>query len=239
MSQINQILASYGGLILFITVFTEQSGLPVPAAPMLLAAGALAAGGRLSLFAAICWAAVAALAADAIWFYVGQHGKGRLFQLFPHLHAVRQRLVKGTQACSILRGAGALTAAKFLPLGTVVPLHAGALDIRFLRFLLVDGVCSVVYANAYVLPGFFLHDQLEQVVALLQRLGVSTLLLLLIFVGGYLSYEFLKRCRRKVSKSIPSGPTLSQASVLVVCLAPSQTSTEVTCAPDAQTQNQS
>jgi putative Mn2+ efflux pump MntP len=79
---------------------------------------------------------------------------------------------------------------------------------------------------------------LEQVVAFVQRLGVFAFLLLLIFVGGYLIYEFFKRRRTKLAKSIQSGPTLSQASVLVVCLAPSQTSPEVTCAPDAQTQNQ-
>ena len=205
MSQINQILVSHGGVALFLIAFAEQSGFPLPGAPFLLAAGALAAGGHLNLFTAICWAAVGSLAADTIWFYVGRHGKGRIFQLFPHLLALRQRLDTGIQAPSILRGAGVLTAAKFLPLSTVAPLQAGALDVGSLRFVLVDGVCSVLYASLYILPGFFLHDQLEQVAAFFRRLGVSAFLLLLILAGGYLSYRLLKRRRTRLAKSIPSG----------------------------------
>jgi membrane protein DedA with SNARE-associated domain len=239
MSHISQFLLSHGGLVLFLMVFAEQSGLPLPAAPFLLTAGALAASGRINLFAAIGWATVASLAADTFWFYAGHRSKARLFQRFPHWHAVRDTVARKAQLSLILRGIQMLTAAKFLPLGILVPLRAGALDVGPLRFLPVDGVCSLFYASLYVLPGFFLHDQLEQVVAFVQRLGVFTFLLLLALVGGYLSYDFLKRRRRKVSKSIPSGPTLSQASDLVVCLAPSRTFPEVTCAPNAQTQNQS
>ena len=43
MSQITQLLISHGGLFLFLTAFADQSGLPFPAVPWLLAAGALAA----------------------------------------------------------------------------------------------------------------------------------------------------------------------------------------------------
>jgi len=204
MTQINQVLASHGGLALFLIGFAEQSGLPLPGAPFLLAAGALAAGGHLSLFTAICWAAFGSLAADTIWFYVGRHGKGRLFQLFPHLHAVRQRLDTGIQTPSILRGAGMLTAAKFLPFSTVAPLQAGALEVGCLRFVLVDGACSAVYACLYILPGFFLHDQLEQVAAFFQRLGVSTFMVLLVLAGGYLGYRLLKRRRPRLTSSTPS-----------------------------------
>jgi len=214
MTQINQVLASHGGLPLFLIGFAEQSGLPLPGAPFLLAAGALAAAGHLSVFTAICWAAVGSLAADTIWFYVGRHGKGRLFQLFPHLRAIRQRLDTGIQTPSILRGAGMLTAAKFLPLSTVAPLQAGALDVGGLRFVLVDGVCSVVYASLYILPGFFLHDRLEQVVAFFQRLGVSTFLLLLILAGGYLSYRLLKRRRPGLAKSTPGEQTKPDVELL-------------------------
>jgi len=37
MSQVNQFPLSHGGLVLFLAVFAEQSGLPFPAAPWLLA----------------------------------------------------------------------------------------------------------------------------------------------------------------------------------------------------------
>src|SRR5690349_10545471 len=75
MSQMTRFLISHGGLFLFLIVLADQGGLPVPAVPWLLAAGALAASGRLSLVGAICWAALGSLGADLIWFRLGQHGK--------------------------------------------------------------------------------------------------------------------------------------------------------------------
>jgi hypothetical protein len=75
-------------------------------------------------------------------------------------------------------------------------------EVGSLRFVLVDGVCSVLYASLYILPGFFLHNQLEQVAAFFQRLGVSAFLLLLILAGGYLSYRLLKRRQPRVTNSI-------------------------------------
>jgi len=42
MSDITQFLTGFGGLAVFAAVFADQAGLPIPAPPMLLAAGALA-----------------------------------------------------------------------------------------------------------------------------------------------------------------------------------------------------
>ncbi|MGD0814839.1 MAG: hypothetical protein ABSA83_14630 [Verrucomicrobiota bacterium] len=39
MNQLNQFLLSHGGLVLFLAVFAEQSGLPFPAAQWFLASG--------------------------------------------------------------------------------------------------------------------------------------------------------------------------------------------------------
>src|SRR6266478_5608430 len=92
MNQITRFLISHGGLFLFPIVLADQSGLPFPAVPWLLAAEALAAGGKLSLLAAICWAAQGSLAADMIWFYLGQRGKKRIFRVFPDLESRKRTL---------------------------------------------------------------------------------------------------------------------------------------------------
>jgi membrane protein DedA with SNARE-associated domain len=195
MSQVSQFLVSYGGLILFLIVFVEQGGVPLPAAPFLLVAGALAADGRINLFAAILSATVGSLAADAFWFYAGHRSKARLFQLFPNWHAIRYAVARKTERSLIVRGFEVLTAAKFLPLGILVPLRAGAFEVGRLRFLLVDGVCSLFYVSVYVLPGFVFHSQLEQLVAIVRRFGALASILLLLLVGGYWSSRILKRIR--------------------------------------------
>src|SRR6267154_3777298 len=197
MSQVNEFLVSYGGLILFLIVFVEQSGVPLPAAPFLLAAGALAADGGISLFEAIFCATVGSLAADTFWFYTGHRSKTRLFRLFPQWHGIRAAAARRTQRSLILRGLEVLTAAKFLPLGILVPLRAGAIEVGARRFLLVDALCSVFYASVYVLPGLFFHDQLEQMLKFLRRFGALAFVLLLLVLAGYYSSRILKRVRFK------------------------------------------
>ena len=192
MNQITQVLISQGGLFLFVAGFMEQSGLPFPGGLCILAAGALAASGKYSLIAAVWWGAAGCVAADAIWFHLGHRGKSSVFRVFPHLHGVQSRLRQATLTGSILHGTRMLTAAKFLPFGSVIPLHAGAMEVGSLRFLLVDAFASVVYAAVYAALGFGFHKQLEQVVAFIRKLGAVSLLLIVVLAGGYVVHWFLK-----------------------------------------------
>jgi undecaprenyl-diphosphatase len=204
MNQITEFLISYGGPFLFVAGFAEQSGLPFPGAPFLLAAGALAASGKFDLIAGIGWAAAGCVAADAIWFFLGHRGKSRVFRMFPHLQAVQVKLERATIAKSVLHGTRMLTAAKFLPFGTVIPMHAGALEVGRLRFLLVDAFTSVVYAAVYAALGFAFHNQLEQVVAFLRKLGAVALLLIVVLAGTYVVHWFLKHHpKREAEKRAP------------------------------------
>ena len=197
MTPTSQFLVSYGELVVFLIVFVEQNGVPFPAAPFLLAAGALAADGYINLFAAILCATVGSVAADSIWFYTGHRTKTRLFRLFPSWHGIQSAVAQRTQRGLILRGIQVLTAAKFLPLGILVPLRAGAVEVGPRRFLLVDALCSLVYASVYVLPGFFFHSQLEQMLKFLRRFGALAFILLLLVLAGYYSSRILKRIRFK------------------------------------------
>ena len=190
--EITQFLIVHGGLVLFAIAFAEQIGLPLPGAPWLMAAGALAASGKFSLFSAIGWASAGCVVADAIWFFLGHRGKARVFRVFPHLHSVQVRLERATLTKTVLHGTRMLTVAKFLPFGTVIPMHAGALEVGRLRFVLVDAFTSVVYAAVYAALGFACHSQLEQVVAFLRKLGTVSLPLIMVVAGGYIAYSFSK-----------------------------------------------
>lgn len=213
MSQITQFLTSYGALILFVAGFAEQSGLPLPAAPWLLAAGALAADGRMNLLAAIGWAALGSLAADTTWFCIGHHGTGWVSRLSSRLLPVRRAPVTKLLVRSTVRGLRILSAAKFLPFGTIVPLRAGTLNVSSLRFVILDAISSFIYASVYVLLGLFFHEQLERVISIIRRLGCLSLALLAVLLAGYLGYRFLKRRRLKLHEAIPSVPKLEETHV--------------------------
>ena len=192
MSQITQFLGWHGGLVLFLVVLAEQSGVPVPAAPLLLAAGALAANGQLNFILAIAWTTAACVLADAFWFYVGHRGKTHLLSLFGRWRNTRAARPR-TGVRATLRGIRILTAAKFLPLGTLVPLRAGSLDVVPMRFLLLDVPGSLIYASVYLLLGFSFHRQLHQLTAIVRGLGIIGLLLVVLLAGIYSACVFVRR----------------------------------------------
>ena len=66
------ILLTYGYLLLFAWVLVEQLGVPLPAMPVLLAAGALSAQHELSFPLAFAAGLAAALTADTAWFLIGR-----------------------------------------------------------------------------------------------------------------------------------------------------------------------
>jgi membrane protein DedA with SNARE-associated domain len=206
MTATSQFLISHGGLVLFVMALADQGGLPLPAPPWLLAAGALAASGKLGLFGAFWWAATGSLAADMIWFYLGRRAKGRICRIFRDLESIKRTLPQRLNARLVLRGARTLAAAKFLPLGTVVPLRAGALEVGSLAFFLVDAFCSLFYAAVYLCLGFLFHSQLEALVAFVRKLGVVALVVILAAVGAYIARAVLRRSSKRAPYSANPEP---------------------------------
>src|SRR5262245_40165935 len=74
MSQMSLFLATHAEAVLFFAIFAEQIGVPLPAVPILVAAGGLAAEGALSPATAVGVTLAACTLADLIWFCVGRQG---------------------------------------------------------------------------------------------------------------------------------------------------------------------
>src|SRR5207245_9405548 len=73
MDDVTQFLIRHGGLVLFAAVLVDQVGLPIPAFPVLLAAGVLAGAGQMNLGMAIGLSVAACLVGDFIWDYLGRY----------------------------------------------------------------------------------------------------------------------------------------------------------------------
>ncbi|MEE9255404.1 MAG: hypothetical protein V3U43_10735, partial [Pseudomonadales bacterium] len=72
MESVAEFLREHGYAVLFGWTLADQLGLPLPAIPVLLAAGALAGQGSLSLTACVLLAALACLVSDGIWYELGR-----------------------------------------------------------------------------------------------------------------------------------------------------------------------
>jgi membrane protein DedA with SNARE-associated domain len=214
MNESTQFLMNHGDAVLFAVVFVEQAGLPVPAAPWLLAAGALSAGGHLNPALAVALTVLACVTADWIWFYIGRRGGQRVLRWFCRMSLAPNACVMRTQGLFGRHGVKGLAAAKFIPgLGAVMPPLAGALGVSTGRFLFFDGLGSLLYGTAYIALGYLFHNQIEKMLGLLHDLGLGVTLMVLVLGVGYLALKYVRRVRPVPLKTGGRASSRAQTSV--------------------------
>ncbi len=196
MNDTTQFLTGFGGLAVFAAVFADQVGLPIPAPPLLLAAGALVAAGKLDPALAVGMTTAAAILADSLWFCLGRKSGGRAMQVVSRWTRFRNISIAHARTAVARHGLWTLTAAKFLP-GTVVPSLAGALGMSARRFVLFDGLAAFFYAGCYITAGFLFHNQVQQVMVWFDRVCHGVIGLGLVLVVGYFGYKYALRRRNK------------------------------------------
>src|ERR1051326_5087883 len=108
------LLKQDGYKLLFAWVFAEQFGIPLPAAPALLAAGALAGLGHLNWAAEISIAAAASLFADGVWFVVGRARGAQVARFCVRLAPSTVKFFEATGRYSGRLGGGSLIVGKFI-----------------------------------------------------------------------------------------------------------------------------
>ena len=138
-------LSNLGYFTLFLWVFLEQAGLPIPAFPVLIGAGVLAAAGSLSLGLCFLLAVGASLAADLAWYYLGRERGARILNLVCRISWKPDRCITTTTTLFGKYGDKTLLFAKFVPgLGTLAPPLAGMARVSLGRFVAFDlGGCAL------------------------------------------------------------------------------------------------
>src|SRR5215510_243429 len=191
-----EFLLRHGYYVLPALVFAEQVGLPFPATPFLLAAGALAGRGHMNFWFCLALSTVAAVLADGLWYQLGRKKGISVLQFLCRISLEPDSCVRRTEGIFSKQGARSLIVAKFLPgLGLVTPPLAGIFRMRFRRFLLFDVIGSMLWAGAFLGLGYVFAGQIELVAARLASLGGWLLVLILASLAGYIGSKFVARQR--------------------------------------------
>lgn len=135
------LLTRRGVPLVFGSVLLEHGGLPVPAAPVLAAAGALAGEGAMRPEHVLLAALVACLLADHAWFLAGRAYGRRLLATVCRLSLSANNCVRKTDDLVARHGAPLQLVAKFIPgvSAMAVPTIA-AMGLSYRRFLLFDAL---------------------------------------------------------------------------------------------------
>jgi len=191
-----EFLIRHGYTVIFAFVLAEQLGFPLPAIPVLLAAGALAGTGKLSFPLVLGVAVAGAVLADSFWYELGRRRGIRVLQLLCRISLEPDSCVRRTEEVFVRHGARSLLVAKFIPgINTAAPPLAGIVRMKYPRFLAFDSVGAFLWAGGFLGLGWLFSDQLERVGGEAARLGGWLLVLLIGGAAGYIAWKYYQRQR--------------------------------------------
>ena len=181
------LMARHGYLLVFLVVFLEAVGFPVPAALALVAGGAAAAAGRLDALTLLLLAILGMLLGDSLLYVLGDYMGWALLGFLCKLSANPESCILRSAESFYKRGRVTLLIAKFIPgVNAMAAPLAGSMKMPYLQFLGLDLAGAGLYALVYGLIGFLFRDFLAAIMNGFQEAGrameIGVLIALIAFV---------------------------------------------------------
>ena len=190
------LLVQYGLLLVFLNVLVEQAGLPLPAVPTLVVAGALSARGELPLAGVVIVAVAACLVSDSLWYLAGRRYGSGVMRMLCRISLSPDSCVRQSELRFARWRGGMLLIAKFVPgLSTLAPPLVGAMGLRPGTFLLFDALGAALWAGLAAGLGYAFATQIDHVLALLVQAGTLALEMLITLLVLYIAVRYWRRRR--------------------------------------------
>lgn len=143
---------------IFLVSLTESLllvGLIIPGSTIMIAIAAILGTVDINIKIVIAVAIVGAILGDGISFWIGRYYNEKITNIWPFYKY--PHLIKKGENFFNKHGNKSIIIARFVgPVRPIVPAIAGMLKMSPLRFTLINVVSAVLWALAYILPGFFL-----------------------------------------------------------------------------------
>lgn len=196
MEALFEYLIQYGYWILLAWVLLDQLALPIPALPMILAAGGLAGEGYLDL--GLCTAIIvfACMPPNLLWYWLGKQHGNKVLTLLCMVSLEPDTCVDSTTSLFHRHGTISLLFSKFVPgLQTIAPPLAGLLGIGGWRFAALNGAGALLYALAFLLPGYLAHEFLAEITRVSVEFGSIAGTLIVLMALSWLGWKIVHRQR--------------------------------------------
>lgn len=195
-AEITALLMQYGLAFVFLNLFLQQAGVPVPAVPTLMVAGALAPGGGPAVSAIVAVAVLGSLLGDLIWYVAGRIHGFRVLQLLCRISISPDSCVRQTETRFARWGAPSLILAKFVPgFATVAPPVAGALKLPLAPFLAYSTIGAALYAGLAAGAGMFFYREIDWLLGRLEAMGIYAIIVLGLALAGFIAFKWWERKR--------------------------------------------
>jgi len=208
LADLQTLLVLYGAWLVFFNVLLEQAGLPIPAYPLLVVAGALAAQDQLSWPLILTGTVAASLIADSAWYAAGQRHGARLLSTICRISLSQDSCIRQTQSRYLQVGPRLLLVAKFLPgAGALSTVMAGLTRAPYRTFIGYEIAGTLIWGGSAVLLGAVFHPVVADILLAIDQYGQMGILFLGTLLALYIAYRLVQRWR--VIKYLRTVPRLA------------------------------
>ena len=189
-------LARNGVPLVGLNVLLQQLGLPIPAVPTMMVAGALAAEGRMFGGGVFAISVVASVIADLAWFVAGRRYGYPVLRLLCRVSLSPDTCVRQTEGIFERYGFYSLVVSKFVPgFSTVAPPVAGALRMPLLQFLVAATASAALWVGAAMATGWIFAAQIGVVLAWIARNATLAGIALFAALALFIAWKAVERWR--------------------------------------------
>jgi membrane protein DedA with SNARE-associated domain len=191
---LTSLLTQHGLTLVFANVLVAQLGLPLPALPMLVVAGALVSDDSLRLAPLALVVMIASLLGDTPWYFAGRLYGYRVLRTLCRISIEPDSCVKQTENIFGRWGPPSLLLAKYIPgFSTVAPPLAGTMGLALPRFLLYSAAAALLWAAVPVACGYFFSTEVESLLEWLSNMGTGAFAIVAAVVLGYAGMKAVER----------------------------------------------
>lgn len=166
---------------IFLVSLTESLllvGLIIPGSTIIIAIAAILGTVDINIKIVIALTIVGAILGDGISFWIGRYYNEKITNIWPFYKY--PHLIKKGEIFFNKHGNKSIIIARFVgPVRPIVPAIAGMLKMSPVRFTLINVVSAVLWALAYILPGFFLGASFAVIGIISVRLVIIMFIVLL------------------------------------------------------------
>lgn len=167
--------AQYGYWAVFVPVFLETAGLPLPGETSLLFAGVASGTGRIDVYWVIVVGATAAILGDNVGYAIGRFGGRRLVMKLAHIGGIEKSLAWGEDYFT-RHGGVTVFLARWLPgLRIFGAWIAGMVHMKWWKFALWNAAGGIAWTTSVVLLGHFFGKSIHVIERVLGIGGVFAL----------------------------------------------------------------
>ena len=190
-----QDILRHGYLWLFLAALLERIGLPLLVMPLVIAAGAVAGLGDLSLLGIILVTVLASEIGDLIWYELGRHRGPSVLRLLCKISLEPDSCVRRSEDAFARHMTTSLISSKFVPgVGRLAGPVAGMSGMARDQFLLLNGLGSLLWALVLALVGYIPARKLP-IDVLLEEAAGWFLVLLVVALAANVIWKYVQRQR--------------------------------------------